>query len=1019
METLISRPAKDLAGYPTELAAFTPQIVDGCPVSAASEPLLRERDRRLWQAIRVQVGDRELPRVTVLDAGGATVDCERIDLGVGAARLLVPAVDRPTELTVALHFIERPVHVPVVVEPQRRWTVHLVHHSHFDIGYTDPQRVVLREQLGYLDACLELARRTDELPEDARFRWTVESLWIYERWAAQRDPALVADFLDRVREGRFELTALPFTLHTETCSVDELHELLRAARELRRQHGVPMSVAMQTDVPGMVVGAVDALADAGVRYLSVAHNWAGRSMPHQNGGQRLPRLFRWRAPSGRSLLVWHTDTAHGWYVEGNFVGLDDGYDRAVDLLPTYLSRLANEPYPYSVQRPKFLLTPIEGPLVRQPYPWDVLHLRVQGRNVDNGPPSDSLPELVQRWNSEWMYPRLRLSRNEDFFAEVERRFGDEVETFDGDWSDWWADGIGSAAQPLACTRDAQRAVAEGQHLEAIARLLGAEADFVGEPIRAAYRAISLFNEHTWGAANPWTSGEDGIDSGQAQWHWKAARALEAAERSGELAVRGAVRVGRALGRGEGSLAAVYAINPSGEARTDLVAAFVSDALVDRDATLAVRDARSGRVVPHEEEREGSLSRRPGRHLTFRADEVAPCGLARFDLVPAEVPASAVAQPSAPQVLENEHLRVELDLRRACVGALVDKTAGRDLARPDALVGLNGYVYDRYGSVGRANLLSSLLSANSDLSLLAERHAGADAAIVGRRTTAVADEVTYEFRPPGADRVRVTARLPHGLARLDLVNAIDKRWTDDKESAFFAFPFAIDDPTVRLEATGGVIGPELDVVPGSATHMHAIRRWASFEGADGRAVAWATHDAPLVQHGEIALPYAPFPATTPGGRQPATLYSWIHNNVWDTNFPPGQSLSMRFRYSIGVGPGPGPVLGVRTAAGGGRPMTAIVTARTDLPAREGATLAAVDDERVRVVGLAPAADGDILLRLQSFAEEAVALNVQLPAGRDAAWHAAFTGERGDRLPVEGGAVRVEIAPCATLALLIAP
>jgi hypothetical protein len=1014
---LIRQPAHDLSRYPAELAAFTLDIVDGCAVSVACEPLLRERDGRLWQSIRLEVGRPSVPRVTIHAADDEAVECERVDLRASVVRLLVPAVEAPVELRLCLHFAERDVELPVVVHPQRRWTVHLIHHSHLDIGYTDPQRVIAREQAGYLDACLALARRTDEAPDDARFRWCVESLWVFERWVQQRDAELVDEFLDRVRAGRFELTALPFTLHSETCSVDELHELLTPAREMRRRHGLPMSVAMQTDVPGMTVGTVDALAEAGVRYLSVAHNWAGRSMPHQIGGQRLPRLFRWVAPSGRSLLVWHTDTAHGWYMEGNFLGLHESYASASELLPAYLARLATQPYPYSVRTPKFLLPPVDGAVDREPYPWDVLHLRVQGALIDNAPPSGSLPELVRRWNSEWTYPRLRLSRNEDFFVDAERRYGDRVEAFDGDWSDWWADGIGSAAQPLAATREAQRRTVEGQHLESVARLLGAGPADLEAPVRAAYRTISLFNEHTWGAANPWTVGDDGADSGEAQWHWKAARALEAAERGDELAQRGAMRLGRVLARGHDALTSVYAINPSGDDRTDVVAAFVPDEIAEREAGLVVRDSRSGEAIPHEERRERSLSRRPGRHLSFLARDVPACGLVRFDLHPAGAAAAPRPPASPAATLENEHFRVEVDLARACIRSLLDKHTGAELAQREPTLGLNAYLYDRYASAARVACLSSILSANGDLSLLAGRDVGSTATLVERRSTAVAEELTYEFRARGAELVRVTARLPHGLARLDLVNEVDKPWTEQKESAFFAFPFAVEDPTVRFEVSGGMTGPDLAVVPGAATHMRAIRRWVSLEQADGRAVAWASHDAPLVQLGGIALPYAPFPPTMPGSPDSAAIYSWIHNNLWDTNFPSGQSFVTRFRYSIATGRGPGPALAARTAAAHGRPLAAIVTARTHGEPLQSVSLAAVDDPRVRVVGLAPAPGGAVVLRLQSFAEEMVSLRVQLPTGHATAWLASYAGERGKRLSAQEGAVRIELGPCATQGLLI--
>jgi hypothetical protein len=158
-----------------------------------------------------------------------------------------PAVDQPRLLTFSFPGTAPGDRVTVEVTPQRRWTIHLVHHTHLDIGYTDPRNVVLSEHVAFLDACMDLTAATDGWPPDARFRWCVEALWSFDQWRHVRSPERVAQFMDRVREGRIELTAMPFNLHTETCSTDEL---LRPAVEVRNRYGVEIPVAMQTDVPG-------------------------------------------------------------------------------------------------------------------------------------------------------------------------------------------------------------------------------------------------------------------------------------------------------------------------------------------------------------------------------------------------------------------------------------------------------------------------------------------------------------------------------------------------------------------------------------------------------------------------------------------------------------------------------------------------------------------------------------------------------------------------------------------------
>src|SRR5690606_33927876 len=104
-------------------------------------------------------------------------------------------------------------------------------------------------------------------------------------------------------------------------------------------------------------------------------------------GQQLGRPFWWRAPSGNRVLVWFTDTAHGMaYMEGNILGLAKGYDAAVDLLPGYLHSLAHRPFAYGKE--SFGWSGMaEDEVTKEPYPYDMLHLRVQGADADNAGPS--------------------------------------------------------------------------------------------------------------------------------------------------------------------------------------------------------------------------------------------------------------------------------------------------------------------------------------------------------------------------------------------------------------------------------------------------------------------------------------------------------------------------------------------------------------------------------------------------------------------------------------------------------
>jgi hypothetical protein len=1001
----------------------------GTSVRLSLEPLLRRTaSGGLTQSVRVDTDPAPPAPITsavLRIADGAPVDCEVIDGPGGSVRVLVPEVETDVSAALDLPVLGLPTPLPLLLRPQRHWTVHLVQHAHLDIGYTDPQGTVLAEGRSALDTCLELIRATDDWPEHACYRWSVEGLSTFTDWAAHRPPSRVEEFVRRVHEGRIELTALPFNLHSETCSVDELHELLRDAVGTRERYGVPITTAMQTDVPGQVVGLQDALAEHGIRGLSVAHNWAGRAVPHLVGGARLPRLFRWRTSDERSVLVWRTDTPHGLaYMEGSIIGFDESAAAVDDLLPAYLTALAAHPVPHQGKGiPGYPI--LDAPYEADPYPWDILHLRVLGAFADNGPPRLVAAETVRRWNQTWAYPELRLSRHEDFFADAEARLGDRLETFEGDWSDWWVDGVGAGAAPMAMNRAAQSALADAQTLDARAGLSGAEGPPASARDTAAvYRAVSLFNEHTWGAGDPWTYGCQGHRSGEQQWHWKYGQAVRAHDGALALLERAGHRLGSALPVGADARASFHVVNTRSRTRTDVVRFFLPESVLPLDRPVQVTDGRDGRDLAVVcEPQTNPLHRAAGRYLHVTVTDVPPLGTVRLDVNEA-VPGTGAASGTEPAhgesvELENEFLAVRVDLRRSRVASVVDKSTGTELVADDAVFGFNGYVYDQYATAGGFNHQSSKTVADDSMHLLAGRAVAPASVLVERTSSAVAETLVYECVPPGAERLRTTLTLRHGVARLDIANHLAKPATMTKESAFFAFPFALDAPAVRMETSGGAVGTGLPLVPGSAQHMRAIRRWTTL-AQGGTTVAWATHDAPLVQHGNIAVPYSPYPPSVPG-QEPGTLYSWVHNNIWDTNFPSRQAFEHTFRYSLAVrspgDPASPAALGMR-ASDPGHPLLAVRATGAAGAEPPETSLMSVDHPDVRVVGLLAREPDAFLIRLQSFADEPVRAGLTLKRSYAAALRCSYLGDSGVPLtPDPDGTLHVDLGPRGTAALLV--
>lgn len=1025
----------------TDGVAAADAVVAGERVQVFVEPLLKRRpDGSRAQSLRVLLHGPGRSEGTVdpvsiglqiRTVGGATVPTEPVDGPPGSVRVLIPEVADPQELILGLVGLDPTRTIPFRVDPQREWTIHLVHHSHLDIGYTDPQGRVRTEQVQFLDSALDLIEETSHWPEEAQFRWVVESLWVFDKWREVRPAAVVERMMDQVRQGRIELTALPYNLHTDTCSTDELHELLRLARDIGTRYDVQLPVAMQTDVPGTVGGLPDALAAVDVRYLSVAHNYAGRSVPHLVGGANLPRLFRWKGHTGAEVLVWMTDTPSGMaYMEGPMLGFHDSYADVDDRLPTYLNSLATHGHPYHGDVFGWALPEESGH--RDPYPWDVLHLRVQGRFADNAPPRRVIAETVRRWNETWEYPKLRLSRNEDFFTDAERRLGDQIETFEGDWGDWWVEGTGSDMRPQALTRRAQARLPQARTLNSVNRFLGG----VGlrrerERSNEVYSAISMFNEHTWGAGNPWNDADAGMASGIQQRFWKNAWALRAVDGAEEFWDASTAALAQTLPRNADALASFYVTNTTTIPRSGVTELFLPESRVAEDVDVHLIDPRTGEQLRTDVLEQINLNHRnAGRRLRVFVPDVPPFGFVRLDVQPAprrtEAAATSATGSSADGegslVLENAHLRVRVDLASATIASITDVATGHELVNQEATVGFNGYVYDTYVTAGGFNHASSQVVVSDKLEFLGERSLARPAALIERVSTATEDRLVYEYAAAGVRWIRVTLRLPHDSGVLHIENRLSKPSTMAKESAFLAFPFAVQDPTLTYEISGSATGTGLNEVPGAPQHMRAVRSWVSIEDGD-RTFSWVTRDAHLVHPEVIALPYAPFPDST-SPREPGTIYSWVHNNIWDTNFPADQGFEMSFRYSVGVRETREQIsptgLALRTAATLTAPLEGVLANAmpTERESAVAVSLLGLSDDRVHMVDLV-GGDGDdeALIRLQSFAKEPVRVRVQTGFPVRSAHAATYLGDPLHPLHVTDEGIDLDIPTLGTVAVAL--
>jgi hypothetical protein len=420
------------------------------------------------EIIRVQVDEQE-SSFHVLENG-----LHVIDVPVGMVSYPRPVHVRAH--TVAIHTRmekETLLDTVLIVQPVIPRDIHLVHHSHTDIGYSHLQAEVETIQNNNIFKALELIDRTKDYPEGSRFVWNVESLWAVENFLGIASEADKQRFIAAVKAGSIALSANYANLMTGLCTPEEMHWIVEYADSLRAWYDLPITMAMQTDVPGMSWSMVDAYAAHGIRHLSQGPNYIP-DMP--DGGDRIGSTLReqgdkpywWKGTTGRdSILVWTAGQGYGgWH--GYTAGAIK--ERGTRKIAAYMNELAAKGYPYDMVQWRYNIV------------------------SDNGPVDSTLCDFVREWNEKYASPRLIIANAGTMMQQFEEKYGKDIPTWSGDFTPYWEDGAYSTAKEEG---DVRVLSARLTNLIDAAKILDKPID--PHLLYRAKRSIVMWHEHTWGA----------------------------------------------------------------------------------------------------------------------------------------------------------------------------------------------------------------------------------------------------------------------------------------------------------------------------------------------------------------------------------------------------------------------------------------------------------------------------------------------------------------------------------------
>ena len=866
--------------------------------------------------------------------------------GQSGCKILLPAhigEKKESRVTVVVRQGKKSLKKLVTVPPLREWTVYIYPHSHVDIGYTNTQANVEILHKRNIDEGIRLAEATKNFPEGSRYRWNPEITWPLERYWQTASPEQKERVVTAIKDGSLCIDASYLNLNTSSCSGEELFQILRFSREMQNLTGIPMRTYQQMDIPGISWGLLPVMAQQGVRYIMMWPNGCRAG----NGHIVDEKPFWWVGPDGKSKILYFQPGSYGnsgSMSKGGTTGRPWFGQRDMDKVPAVIrTDSANV---------NFLNELVKRERTDNPYNFYVVSWCLW----DNCPLDADIPEAVKKWNDQYAYPHLVIAGGTEIMEMIEKNYGDKLPVVKGDFTEYWTDGLGTAAGLTAINRNAKERLVQAETLWTMLRPgKGApRAEFDD-----AWRFIALGSEHTWCAENPTEPFFQ-----EAIWKVKQSYFHTADERTQTLfeeALAPATdRSAGALGPAEG---------PSGGGVTVInTQSWPHDGLV----TLSKAESARGDRVTDSQGKDVMSQRLSTGNLLFMAKNVPALGSEHYQVMAGKSPLNDGCTLEG-TTLNNKDLQVKIDPVSGNITQLLNKGTGKDFSDIKVNGGLNAFRW---------------LSGDNDNAI-----ADSSIAISAVESGPLVVELRVTSKASGCRSVSRSVRLIQGAPWVEISDVVDKLPLPAKDGIHFGFGFDIPKGITRVDIPWGVMEVEKDQLPAGNRNWLTLQRWADISN-EKEGITWCSLDAPLMESGSMTANQS---GTWSGERKPwlkklepaPAIYSWVMNNHWFTNFPLTQDGPVTFRYRILPHGAYNAAAANRFGLEQAQPLVALA-AKNNAVSKP---LLAIDGSPAVTVSILKSASSrnSVIIRLRSVSDKDETVRLSWPAGNPASVNLCETEE----------------------------
>ncbi|MGN0486862.1 MAG: glycosyl hydrolase-related protein [Acutalibacteraceae bacterium] len=745
----------------------------------------------------------------------------------------------------------------------RHWEFYLSQTMHTDLGYTDYPETLRPLVAGYIDTAKQYIENSEaRTQEPEKYKYAIESSWIMsETYAKERNAAEIEDFVALVRKGSAAVGAGRFNNTSENFGIEEIARTTYSTnRSLKDRYGLPTDHTIRMfDNPAISKSYVDIANSAGIRYAIHSMN-PDRSPYHKVREYDLFYMTGFQ-PENKLLVFNGKSYGENYGFGGNYINPRKGDAKMAE---KSLLRLINT---------------LEKRTGRRAYPYDKFPLPLIPFG-DNKPPLEKqiriANEVNQKWQSQgYAYPKITAAFPERFFEEVEKEYGSLIPVETGTEENWWNDGWGTTAFESGINKENGTLVPLAETAASLASFCYG-APYPCNDLSEAMERASVYNEHTWG----FNTYKD-CDEYRQMFEWKRSNAL-GAKALAEKTLRDSLKVLADNTPGDGCRIFVY--NALNWQRTDVVTVKLNE-----NAPEIFEIISEGKSVPYEIN---------AGKLTFVAKNVPALGYRLFAVVPAEKKpvfdgraicrGNCVETPFYKLMMRDD----------GTVKSILDKQNGnREIIDDTADVRWNQYQYYDDFAIPFKNMgvkfspwkwnLYRPLKENTKIHIT---------------PTALGVKIRVSTGTFRAGSISQTITLYHDIPRIDIDNRVLKSplpKLTSKEEAFYTFPFKTRGSyEIRYDLPLGNVA-EGDQIYGTSRDWYTANKWVNvYDKDDDYSMTLALINTSLLQFGERRTGNWSFDYRS---KNPY-IFSYVMNNMWQTNFQGDQPGTVRFSYALFTGKG---------------------------------------------------------------------------------------------------------------------